>query len=352
MDLWRLGHLFVCVFLYHFSTFMVVPAITDVTMAALCPGRDHCSLAIYLSGFQQAIIGMGTLILTPLIGNLSDRYSRKAMLTIPMAVAIIPLGVLAYSQTKTFFYVYYAMRIMAGVFCEGSMQCLTIACVADVIGERCRTSAIGILYGVSMAGFVCGTLSSRFLSTPHTFRVSVSVAIGAVIYMRIFLKDFKASRSGMIDTQPLLRTKIRKTGVCRDSTARLFCKNPSLWDMIQLLRTSSTMSRVAVLAILSSLGDGGLQSSLLFYLKSRFHFNKEQFADLLLLGGTAGAISQLLLMPILAPSVGEEKLLSIGLLASCSHIFLYSVAWSSWKIIKSISKILCHRFIAQFFKFI
>jgi hypothetical protein len=34
---------------------MVVPAITDVTMAALCPGQDECSLAIYLTGFQQAV---------------------------------------------------------------------------------------------------------------------------------------------------------------------------------------------------------------------------------------------------------------------------------------------------------
>lgn len=50
-----LGHLFVMVFLHNFSAFMVVPAITDVTMAALCPGQDECSLAIYLTGFQQAV---------------------------------------------------------------------------------------------------------------------------------------------------------------------------------------------------------------------------------------------------------------------------------------------------------
>ncbi|KAK1296239.1 hypothetical protein QJS10_CPB15g00349 [Acorus calamus] len=51
-----LRHLFVCVFLYHVSAFMVMPAMTDVTMEALCPGRDDCALAIYLTGFQQARI--------------------------------------------------------------------------------------------------------------------------------------------------------------------------------------------------------------------------------------------------------------------------------------------------------
>nr|CAD1824655.1 unnamed protein product [Ananas comosus var. bracteatus] len=29
-------------------------------------------------------------------------------------------------------------------------------------------------------------------------------------------------------------------------------------------------------------------------------------------------------------SVGEEKLLTIGLLASCTHVFLYSISWSYW----------------------
>ena len=54
-DFVGLGHLLVVAFLFHFSSFMVLPAITDVTMEAVCPGRDECSVAIYLSGFQNAV---------------------------------------------------------------------------------------------------------------------------------------------------------------------------------------------------------------------------------------------------------------------------------------------------------
>jgi hypothetical protein len=54
-DFAGLGHLFVASFLFYFSSYMVIPAITDVTMAAVCPGRDECSVAIYLSGFQNAV---------------------------------------------------------------------------------------------------------------------------------------------------------------------------------------------------------------------------------------------------------------------------------------------------------
>lgn len=57
-----LGHLFVTIFLYHYAIYMVIPAITDVTMTALCPGEDECGLAIYLNGFQQVVCSFGTFL--------------------------------------------------------------------------------------------------------------------------------------------------------------------------------------------------------------------------------------------------------------------------------------------------
>lgn len=50
-----LTHLLVTMFLAGIGGVIVIPAITDVTMAALCPGQDECSLAIYLTGFQHAV---------------------------------------------------------------------------------------------------------------------------------------------------------------------------------------------------------------------------------------------------------------------------------------------------------
>ncbi|KAJ4851547.1 hypothetical protein Tsubulata_019462, partial [Turnera subulata] len=91
-NLKELSHLFVTVFLSSFALVIVVPGITDVTMLALCPGQVECSLAIYLTGLQQAIIGLGTVIAMPVIGNLSDQYGRKALLTLPMTISIIPMG--------------------------------------------------------------------------------------------------------------------------------------------------------------------------------------------------------------------------------------------------------------------
>lgn len=38
------------------------------------------------------VTGLGTLIVTPLVGNLSDECGRKTLLTVPLTAAIFPLG--------------------------------------------------------------------------------------------------------------------------------------------------------------------------------------------------------------------------------------------------------------------
>ncbi|TQD75246.1 hypothetical protein C1H46_039209 [Malus baccata] len=199
-----LRHLFMTVFLHGFASFMVIPAITDIIMLALCPGRDECSLAIYLSGFQQAMIGLGTVVMTPLIGNLSDVYGRKSLLTIPMTLSIVPLAILAYSRKTSFFYAYYVLRTVTALVGEGSINCLTLAYVADNVSERERISAFGILAGFTSAAFVCGTLAARFLSTASTFQVAAFASMLSTIYMRIFLKESLPGDDSTL-RQPILK---------------------------------------------------------------------------------------------------------------------------------------------------
>ncbi|XP_009624104.1 uncharacterized protein [Nicotiana tomentosiformis] len=321
-----LSHIFITVFLHCFSAFMVIPAITDITMSAICPGKDECSLAIYLTGFQHAIIGLGSLIIMPVLGNLSDTYGRKVMLMVPLTLSIFPLVILAYSRTKYFFYAYYVLRTLVAMVCEGNVHCLALAYVADVVPKSRRASVFGVLSGIASSAFVCGNLSTRFLSTASTFQVAATVAVIALVYTRMFLpepliKDHISAKG--TDTICLLQKAPKKN-------IQLLKTLPSFNDVICLLRNSSTLLHAAIVSFFVYVAQVGLESSLLYFLKAQFHFNKDQFADLLIISGIAGSISQLLLMPTLVPALGEEKLLSVGLFFSCVHMLLYSIAWSSW----------------------
>ncbi|XP_027365608.1 uncharacterized protein LOC113872329 [Abrus precatorius] len=327
-----LSHLFVTMFLTGFGGFIVVPVITDVTMAAICPGQDQCSLAIYLSGFQQVMGGVGSVLMTPLIGNLSDRFGRKALLTLPLTVSVIPQVILAYSRATKFFYAYYVVKILAAMAGEGCLHCLALAYVADKVPDGKRASAFGILAGVGSAAFVGGTLAARFLSTALTFQVAAVSSMIALVYMRIFLKESVPCDSM---TQPLLK---EAQEACTEQgeedssrrTAGTFKKLPSLGDLICLLKCSPTFSQAGVVLFFNSLADGGLMAVWLYYLKARFQFDKNQFADLMMITGVGATLAQLFFMPFLVPLIGEVKLLSTGLLISCINLFIYSISWEAW----------------------
>ncbi|KAJ8439784.1 hypothetical protein Cgig2_029044 [Carnegiea gigantea] len=329
-----LSHLLMTIFLYNFSTFMVIPAITDVTMSALCPGQDECSLAIYLTGFQHAMIGAGTLVMMPLIGNLSDLYGRKALLTVPMTLTILPLGILAYERTTSFFYAYYVLKTLTSMLCEGSVHCIAYAYVADKVGERRRASVFGVLSGISSCAFVCGNLSTRFLSTPSTFQVSAAMALLAALYMKIFLPESIKEPNLSLHTKLIQRhDDVSELNRVSSGIKHLFKGLPSPSDMISLLKTrslsiyscviyyimikpysisyflsknfnlflgvfgiySSAFSQAALVAFFANLGDVGLNTALMYYLKARFRFNKDQFADLMVIVGVAGTASQIVI---------------------------------------------------------
>uniref|UniRef100_A0A0D9ZX38 Major facilitator superfamily (MFS) profile domain-containing protein n=1 Tax=Oryza glumipatula TaxID=40148 RepID=A0A0D9ZX38_9ORYZ len=318
----ELGHLLVFGFLFNLGVYMVAPAMTDVTMDALCPGQDECSLAIYLTGLQQAITGLGALVATPIVGNLSDKYGRKALLLLPATASILPL---ACNRTKAFFYAYYITRMVTAMVAEGSMHCLSLAYVADKVPPSRRAAAFGVFSGVCLAGFVAGTVAARFLA------VAAVVAAAAAVYMRAFVKETDGGAS-------LLRAA---AGDEENSSSHPLCvpscsssssqdvapptlpplrKALSLSDMADLLTTSSTFSRDALVIFFYSLGETGLQTAILYFLKVQFQYSKNQYANLLLVIGIAGSLSQLVMMPILAPKLGEQKLLIIALLGGCVHV--------------------------------
>ncbi|CAK8569143.1 unnamed protein product [Lathyrus sativus] len=322
LNLYGCSHLFMTVFLHNLSMFMVVPAITDVTMAALCPGQDECSLAIYLTGFQQAMIGVGTLVMMPILGSLSDKYGRKAVLKLPMILMIIPIGILAYSRTKTFFYIYYVFKIIINMICDGCIPCLALAYVADNVPESGRSSAFGILSGIGSSAFVCGTLAARFLSAAQSFQVSTFVAVLGAVYMQVFLRD-------SVIVQNDLYAPIISHGKSKPNVPLLKALR-SLQDLTSFLNSNKTITQAAIVAFFSNLADVGLHGSMMYYLKAQFHFDKNHFADLMIISGVAGTVSQLFLMPIFSPYLGEARLLSIGLFFHCVHMFIYSIAWSAW----------------------
>ncbi|XP_022140334.1 uncharacterized protein LOC111011033 isoform X2 [Momordica charantia] len=333
MELIReLGQLFVTVLLTGFGISVVIPAMTDVTVESVCPGRDQCSLAIYLAGFQQAITGFGAMFVIPLIGSLSDKYGRKSLLTVSIALSIMPPAILAYERSTSFFYAYYVMKTLTAMLCDGALLSLALAYTADKIPADRRISAFGIISGAFSASFLCGSFAARFLPIDATFKVAMGASLLATVYMRVFLEE---SIPYEIDelSQPISKTEGEGDVDVPELSRRAlttFKRVPSIKEVIRLLRSSSTFSRTAMVCFFNNLTLGWLQASLMYYLKDRFHSNKDQFASLMIFFGALGTISQMIVASSLSAIIGDERLLSVALFATFTYSFVLSIAWSFW----------------------
>ncbi|XP_018630933.1 uncharacterized protein [Nicotiana tomentosiformis] len=256
-----LNHLFVTVFLANFALNVIPPAITDITVGALCPAQDECSLAIYLSGFQHAILGLGSKLMLPLLGHLSDIYGRKALLTVPVAASIVPSVILAIGRSTNYFYAYYAIKTFTGMVNDNGIECLSIA-YALAYQKKSVFLQLELLPRIGSAASLFGTMAAHFLSTAHIFLVAAISSMVAAIYMRIFLEETSNHiRSDDALNQPILGesgAECSQSG-SNDSSkivSQSFKKVLPLKDIFCLLRSSVTLSLATVIAFLNSHGEG------------------------------------------------------------------------------------------------
>ncbi|XP_022552678.1 tetracycline resistance protein, class A isoform X2 [Brassica napus] len=327
-----LAHMLTTVFLSSFAGFLVRPVMTDVTVAAVCSGlNDSCSLAVYLTGVHQVTVGLGTMVMMPVIGNLADRYGIKALLTLPMCLSIIPPAILGYRRDTLFFYTYYVIKIIFDMVCQGTVDCLAQAYVAKNIHGTQRISMFGVLAGVRSISAVCATFAARFLPTASTFQVTALSLFVGLVYMRIFLKerlhgDDEDGYDGCGDermlAEPILKNAPTKTHVFNN-------KYSSLKDMVALMK-NSTLVQALVVTFFVTFSQSGMESAFLYFLKARFGFKKNDFAQLSLLVWIIGSISQLFILRILVSAIGERRVLSTGLLMDFFNAAILSVSWSPW----------------------
>ncbi|CAN6970752.1 unnamed protein product [Brassica rapa subsp. trilocularis] len=331
-----LGHILTTVFLSSFAGFLVRPVMTDVTVAAVCSGlNDSCSLAVYLTGVQQVTVGLGTMVMMPVIGNLADRYGIKALLTLPMCLSIIPPAILGYRRDTLFFYTYYVIKIIFDMVCQGTVDCLAQAYVAKNIHGTQRISMFGVLAGVRSISAVCATFAARFLPTASTFQVTALSLFVGLAYMRIFLKerlhdddedDYDGGGDERMLTEPILENAPTRTHV-------FYNKYSSLKDMVALMKNSTILVQALAVTFFVTFSQSGMEShykKTAYFLKARFGFKKNDFAQLSLLVWIIGSISQLFILRILVSAIGERRVLSTGLLMDFFNAAILSVSWSPW----------------------
>ncbi|KAI4382660.1 hypothetical protein MLD38_008596 [Melastoma candidum] len=282
---------------------MTVSIQVDVTTAALCPRETTCLQALYINGIQQTVVGIFKMVVLPVLGQLAAECGRKPILLLTVSSTIFPLALLAVNQSKGFVYAYCLLR------------------TADVIEESKRATAFSWITGMFSASHVLGNALARFLPEKYVFYVSIALLIFCPIYMQVFLGETVKSPSLQLELESSKLTKTAKVlqNRCRSMKEAATIVTCSFTCFCYRKR-NETLKGIVVVSFFYELGMSGITGVLLYYLKAAFGFNKNQFSEILMLVGMGSIVSQMLVLPLVNPLVGEKAILCTALLASIAYL--------------------------------
>ncbi|KAK4593225.1 hypothetical protein RGQ29_017385 [Quercus rubra] len=159
-----------------------------------------------------------------------------------------------------------------------------------------------------------------FSQKKYIFPVSIALLIFCPVYMQLFL----------VETVKLA-PKRDQDSACLTTPIKIFQKRyKSMKDAATIVMSSPALRGISLVSFFFELGKSGINFVLMYYLKAAFGFDKNEFSEILMLVGFGSIISQMLVLPLINPLVGEKVILCIGILASIAYALFNGLAWALW----------------------
>ncbi|KAL0557168.1 hypothetical protein IC582_005686 [Cucumis melo] len=319
-ELRPLIHLLLPLCVHWIAEEMTVSVLVDVITNALCPQNPTCPQAIYFNGTEQTIVGIFKMVVLPLLGQLADEYGRKPLLLLTVSTSIFPFALLVWDQSKGYIYAYYVLRTISKILSQGSIFFISVAYAADIVQESRRAAVFGWITGLCSASHVVGNLLARFLPEKYIFVVSIVLLMFCPIYMYFFLHE---------TVKPILKNDGEPNWLSKTVNV-LNRRFRTMRDATEIVIDNPTLRSITYVSFFLKLGMTGITSVLMFYLKAVFGFDKNQNSEILMLVGIGSIFTQMLVLPLLNPLIGEEAILCLAILASVAYALFYGLAWAAW----------------------
>lgn len=247
-------------------------------------------------GFIIAAFAFAQFVFSPIAGDLSDKYGRKKMIVI--GLALFGLSQLWFG-TATEEWMLYAARFISGI---GGAFLIppTMAFVADITTYEERGKGMGYIGAAMSLGFMIGPgIGGLFsaISLNFPFYVSAATALIAMVFSIFVLPD------------------IRNREVAESSKPRE--------NIIKQMKRSFYTSYFMMLLIIFvfSFGIANFQATFALYMNYKFDFTPEQIAIVLTAGGFVGVVIQMFLIERLFKRFGEMTIILSSLAFAAATLF-------------------------------
>jgi DHA1 family tetracycline resistance protein-like MFS transporter len=289
---------------------LVVPIVPQLVERLSGRNPTGASAAV---GALVATFALAQLLAAPILGGLSDRFGRRAVILISVAGSACNYLLLTWAPSVGWLFL---GRALAGAS-AGNTAAAT-AYIADVSPPELRARRFGLIGAAFSLGFVLGPalgglLGNVWLRLP--FLAAFALTLVNVLYGLFVLPE---------SLPPARRQAFAWRGANPVAAMRLLGEAPGLARLglvwAALWSGIGTLQTVFVLSTALRFGWGSLRNGL----------------ALALVGLTAAAVQGLLVRRAVA-RLGERRTAFLGLLASAAAYLVLAVAWQDWMVFVGIA---------------
>ncbi|MGN8227866.1 MFS transporter [Paenibacillus polymyxa] len=298
-----LGILMINIFIVMVGVGLITPILPELIIEFGASGR-----AI---GLLVAAYGVTQFLLSPMTGQLSDRYGRKAFIVVGGIVFAVAKFIFAIGDELWMLYTSRLLEGMAAALIIPPMM----AYVADITTTEERAKGNSLLAAAMSFGFVIGPGLGGLLAGYGT-RVPLYIATGAAIIAVIF---------SMICLPESLTKEQMKA-----ARARISRKESMYKQYVRSLRSKYAM--LFVLVLVMTFGLANFESVLGLYVTNRFQFSPQDISIILTAGAVIGVGMQALVVAKIINKFGEQRVIKGSLLFTSAAYILFLFAIDFWSI--------------------
>lgn len=298
-----LGILMINIFMVMVGVGLITPILPELIIEFGASGR-----AI---GLLVAAYGITQFLLSPLTGQLSDRYGRKVFIVVGSIVFAVAKFIFAIGDEL---WMLYTSRLL-----EGTAAALIIppmmAHVADITTTEERAKGNSLLAAAMSFGFVIGPGLGGLLAgygTKVPLYIATGTAIIAVIFSMICLPE-------SLSKEQMKAARIRITR-----------KESMYKQYVRSLKSKYAM--LFVLVLVMTFGLANFESVLGLYVTNRFQFSPQNIAVILTAGAVIGVGMQALVVAKIINKFGEQRVIKGSLLFISVAYILFLFAIDFWSI--------------------
>lgn len=308
-----LGFIVVTLFLDILGLGLIIPILPRLVESFV--GNDATQGAFYV-GLLTATYAVMQFFFAPIMGSLSDRYGRRAVLLVTLFGQVLDYVLLAFAPTLGWFFL---GRVIAGI--GGASIGTAGAYIADVSPPEKRAQNFGLIGMAFGLGFIAGPLMSSVLGTVQLPWLGLDPLRTPFIVAGCF--TLLNAVWGVFFVPESLAPENRR---------------PFSWARANPFGTLSYLSRypvvlgLAIVWCIIGIAQRSLESTWVLYTEHRYHWGVRETGFSLAMVGLAAALVQGGLVRRIMPKLGERRALIIALaVAACTYVG-YGLASEGWMV--------------------